>query len=263
VTLVRIWLPRLSAGVAGDTAETRDSRQEPGGRSISTGQNVGRDSGTLPRPLSAAILCVVGRTRLGIALSLILLTGCWSLPGQEAPEACGFPAGTALSYAGRSTTATLGVQEVVGDPMSHDPADIYITRDAFDQGALHGRLVCAIFVNEPGFVEVTVHPDDGGRISETPEPSFAPEPSGGISRNDAVDAGREALPEAQELDVLSAEAGPSIELIARFYTISRRPFRPTAGSGSSALPATTRRSVGNGRSLWSTTSTVASTASLA
>ena len=41
-----------------------------------------------------------------------------------------------------------------------DPADIYITRDAFDQGEHHGRLVCAVFVNDPGFVEITVHPED-------------------------------------------------------------------------------------------------------
>jgi hypothetical protein len=168
----------------------------------------------------------VARTRLVIVFALIVLTGCRSLPVQEAPgslpvqgslgsapageapAACGFPAGTALSYAGRATTAALDVQEVVGDPMSDDPADIYITRDAFDQGALHGRLVCAIFVNDPGFVEVTVHPADGGRISETPEPSFAPRPSGGMSRDEAVDIAREAVPQADGWDVLAAEAGP-------------------------------------------------------
>jgi hypothetical protein len=99
------------------------------------------------------------------SLAFLLLSGCTTLSsGQEAPESCGFADGTALSYAGRSTTAALGVQEVVGDPMSNDPADIYITRDKFDQGELHGRLVCAIFVNQPGFVEITVHPADGGRF---------------------------------------------------------------------------------------------------
>ena len=77
--------------------------------------------------------------------------------GAEAPAECSFPPGTPLEFAGRSTTATLDVQEAVGDPMSDDPADIYITRDAFDQGELHGRLVCAIFVNQPGFVEITPH----------------------------------------------------------------------------------------------------------
>jgi hypothetical protein len=95
----------------------------------------------------------------------------------EAPEACGFPAGTPLSYAGRSTTADLDVQEVVGDAMSDDPADIFITRDAFDQGELHGRLVCAVFVDHPGFVEITVHPEDGGRFSEPPAtPLVTPSP---------------------------------------------------------------------------------------
>jgi len=100
----------------------------------------------------------------------------WIDTGQEAPEACGFPDGTALSYAGRSTTAALNVQEVVGDPLSDDPADIFITRDKFDQGDLHGQLVCAIFVDHPGFVEVTVHPADGGRFSEEPMPTATPTP---------------------------------------------------------------------------------------
>ena len=110
----------------------------------------------------------VGRNHLAIAFAFLLFTGCVTLPAQqEAPNSC-FPEGTALSYAGRSTTAALGVQEVVGDPMSFEPADIYITRDKFDQGDMHGRLVCAIFVNDPGFVEVTVHPTDGGRFSLTP-----------------------------------------------------------------------------------------------
>src|SRR5919106_3689894 len=106
-----------------------------------------------------------------------------AVEGVEAPVACGFPEGTALSFAGRSTTAALDVQEVVGDPMSEEVADIYITRDAFDQGELHGRLVCAVFVDVAGFVEVTVHPDDGGRVSEvptTPAASPTPLPSGVI-----------------------------------------------------------------------------------
>jgi hypothetical protein len=117
-----------------------------------------------------------------LALGVVSLTGC-ALVGQEAPDACGFPDGAALAFAGRSTTSTLQVQEVVGDPMSDDPADIYITRDKFDQGQLHGRLVCAIFVNDPGFVEVTVHPADGGRAQPPPEPPPPPEtplPSGFI-----------------------------------------------------------------------------------
>jgi hypothetical protein len=103
--------------------------------------------------------------------------------GTEAPEACGFPAGTQLSFAGRSTTADLDVQEVVGDPMSDDAADIYITRDAIDQGELHGRLVCAVFVDHPGFVEITVHPADGGRVTDVSTPPTAspsPLPSGSI-----------------------------------------------------------------------------------
>ena len=116
-----------------------------------------------------------------IAFAFLLLTGCVTLPGEQvAPNSC-FPEGTPLSYAGRSTTAALGVQEVVGDPMSFEPADIYITRDKFDQGDLHGRLVCAIFL-EVNFVEITVHPADGGRFVEEPMPTETqtPLPSGMI-----------------------------------------------------------------------------------
>ena len=117
-----------------------------------------------------------------LVLAVAVLTGCGALPGQEAPEPCGFPDGTALSYAGRSTTSALNVQEVVGDPMSDDPADIYITRDKFDQGDLHGRLVCAIFVDQPSFVEITVHPADRGgvRADPPPTPEPSPLPSGSI-----------------------------------------------------------------------------------
>jgi len=148
------------------------------------------------------------RNCFAIVLTIAVLTGCGTLPGREAPEQCGFPAGTALSYAGRSTTSALNVQEVVADPMSDDLADIYVTRDKFDWGDLHGRLVCAIFVDQPSFVEITVHPADGGRF-EPPQPAErAPAPPDGISRTDAVDAALGALPDAGEWEVLIAEAGP-------------------------------------------------------
>lgn len=157
----------------------------------------------------------MNRARLVVVFAVFLVTGCGSLPAQQAPEACGFPDGTALSYAGRSTTSALNVQEVVGDPMSNDPADIYITRDAFDQGELRGRLVCAIFVNQPDFVEVTVHPADGGRFADGPEPSASAPPNetpdetpAGISREDAVDAALNALEDTAEWEVAVAEAGP-------------------------------------------------------
>lgn len=113
--------------------------------------------------------------RLLVLIAVLGIAGC-RFDGAEAPEACGFSEGAALSYAGRSTTTALDVQEVVGDPMSNKLADIYITRDAFDQGAMHGRLVCAIFVHDPSFVEVTVHPADGGRFSPASEPSMSPSP---------------------------------------------------------------------------------------
>ncbi len=132
----------------------------------------------------------------------------------EAPPKCGFPEGTALEYAGRSTTAALDVQEVVGDPMSDDPADIYITRDPFARGELHGRLVCAIFVNDPHFVEITLHPADGGRwVPPTPAPSIA-EPPGGIPEADAVAIAREAVDQGDAWTVVSTEAGPLAQLLS-------------------------------------------------
>jgi len=141
-----------------------------------------------------------------------------TLPGQEAPEECGFPDGAALSFAGRSTTAALGVQEVVGDPMSDDPADIYITRDQYDQGELRGRLVCAIFPGDdgaPGFVEITVHPDDGGRFSPTPVPSSTPPPAG-ISRDDAVSVAHDLLPAEEGWEIRVVEAGPIGRVLPHF-----------------------------------------------
>jgi hypothetical protein len=158
-----------------------------------------------------------------VVVAFLALTGCRSLsaleaPGatnsfslvgpsaQEAPARCGFAPGTALSFAGRSTTAALDVEEVVGDPMSTQPADIYITRDAFDQGAHHGRLVCAIFVSDPEFVEITVHPSDGGRVSPTPELSVGPTPSDGISRDQAVAAARATVPDPDQWEISVVEA---------------------------------------------------------
>ena len=126
----------------------------------------------------------------------------------EAPAECGFPPGTALEYAGRSTTAALDVQEVVGDPMSDDAADIYISRDKMEQGDLTGRLVCAIYVDTPGFVEVTVHPDDGGRfVPPTPYPSTTP-PAGGLAEADAIEAARTQVERPDEWEAALVEAGP-------------------------------------------------------
>jgi hypothetical protein len=83
----------------------------------------------------------------------------------------------ALEYAGRSTMAELGVQEAPGDPMSTHQADIYITRDRFQEGIHHGRLVCAIYVEDGGFIEYTVHPEDqSSPPPATPTPT--PLPSG-------------------------------------------------------------------------------------
>ena len=88
-----------------------------------------------------------------------------------------FGADVALEYAGRSTTAELGVQEAAGDPMSTHPADIYITRDKFHEGIHYGRLVCAIYVEDGGFIEYTVHPEDQSS-PPPPTPTPTPLPSG-------------------------------------------------------------------------------------
>ena len=140
-------------------------------------------------------------------------TGCGLLQGQEAPDECGFPDGTALEFGGRSTTSALGVQEVVGDPLSVEPADIYITRDQFAQGELQGRLVCAIYVTQSGFIEVTVHPDDLPPVAEEPPPP-APRPADGMSRQEAMEVALDEAPEADEAWVVAvAEAGPARDMI--------------------------------------------------
>ena len=129
-------------------------------------------------------------------------------PGQ-APAECQFPPGAALEFAGRSTYAELGVGDAAGasvDPMSDDPADIYITSDKFDQGDLHGRLVCAIFVDTPGFVEVTVHPEDWGP-APTPVP-MGERPSDGISETEAIEVAHGQLSDPDEWEIQSVEAGP-------------------------------------------------------
>ncbi len=88
----------------------------------------------------------------------------------------------ALEYAGRSTMAELGVEEAPGAPMSTHQADIYITRDKFQEGIHFGRIVCAIYVEDGDFIEYTVHPDDqSSPPPPTPEPT--PLPSGLIQIN--------------------------------------------------------------------------------
>ena len=138
----------------------------------------------------------------------------------EAPDACGFPAGTALEFAGRSTYAELRVGDAKGDsadPMSDEPADIYITRDPITRegsGPL-GRIVCAIFVGEhEGFVEITMHPDDWDRYSPVPKPG---EPANGLSPDDAIEAAHEALPAGDEWYVELAGSGPIENFLAPDY----------------------------------------------
>jgi hypothetical protein len=132
--------------------------------------------------------------------------------GVEAPAECGFPDGTALGFAGRSTTALLGVNEAPGDPMSVEPADIYITRDALDQGENHGRLVCAIFVNPPGFVEITVHPADDPFVPPTPAP-VGSQPADGVDQRQAVEAARARVDEPETWTLGGAEAGSVARLV--------------------------------------------------
>lgn len=159
-------------------------------------------------------------TGLVMAMSLVVaLGGCGLLPQDvapalavEAPGECGFAEGTALAYAGRSTTAVLGVNEVQGDPMSFEPADIYVTRDSFDQGENHGRLVCAIFVNQPGFVEITVHPADDPFVPPTPAPAGT-QPADGVDRQQAVEAARAHVGNPDEWVLGNVEAGSVARLV--------------------------------------------------
>ena len=129
----------------------------------------------------------------------------------EAPEDCQFPAGVALEFAGRSTYAELHVGDAKGDsvdPMSDEPADIYITRDPITRegsGPL-GRFVCAIFVGaNQGFVEITMHPEDWDRYSPVPKPG---EPANGLSADEAIEAVRAGLPDGDEWHVDLYGAGP-------------------------------------------------------
>ena len=159
----------------------------------------------MPNPGSALISLV----------ALLVLAACAGGPlalGVEAPEECGFPDGTALGFAGRSTTALLGVNEAPGDPMSVEPADIYITRDAFDQGENHGRLVCAIFVNPPGFVEITVHPADDPFVPLTPAP-MGSQPADGVDKRQAVEAALAHVDEPEAWTLDGVEAGSVARLI--------------------------------------------------
>ena len=155
-----------------------------------------------------------------MAISLVLaLSGCGLLPDDvapvlavEAPAECGFADGTALAFAGRSTTALLGVNEVPGDPMSTELADIYVTRDAFDQGENHGRLVCTLFVNHPHLVEITVHPADDPFVPPTPAPAGT-QPADGVDQEQAVEAARDRVDEPDEWTLGSVEAGSVARLV--------------------------------------------------
>ncbi|HEX5040702.1 MAG TPA: hypothetical protein VFW95_11270 [Candidatus Limnocylindria bacterium] len=135
-----------------------------------------------------------------------------SVLAAQAPKECGFPPGTALEFAGRATTAGLGVQQVVGDPMSDDPADIYVTAEPIDYGGVPGRVVCAIYVNDPGFVEITMHPDDVGRFTPLPTPTLPP----GASEADAIEAARAVLPEPDEWQIEVTPPGPIANLLSEW-----------------------------------------------
>ncbi len=129
----------------------------------------------------------------------------------EAPEQCGFPAGTALEFADRSSYAELRVGDAKGDsidPMSDEPADIYITRDPITREGSRqlGRFVCAIFGGEnEGFVEITMHPEDWDRYSPVPLPG---EPANGLTADEATAAAHAVLPNGDNWYVELAGSGP-------------------------------------------------------
>jgi hypothetical protein len=134
-----------------------------------------------------------------------------------------FPEGAPLVVATRTTAAALEVEEVPGDPLSHDLADVYVTRAEYDQGDLHGPLVCATFVEQPGIVEITVAPEtcdpETGRPSMPAPPSAvpaetprAPAPSPMLSREEALAVSHVAAPGTEDWEVLVATAGPIREV---------------------------------------------------
>lgn len=157
------------------------------------------------------------RLRAAAAVSLVIaLSGCapedfddLAVLPTPAPE-CGFRVGTELQYAGRSTTSDLGLVRVEDDPiMGVVPADIFITRDAMQQGELHGRLVCAVYSQPAGFVEITVHPAD---VEPTPEPPPpVRRPGDGITAAEAVEIAREGFGPAWEVRV--SESGPVSQVV--------------------------------------------------
>lgn len=129
-------------------------------------------------------------SRAMLLVALLGLSGCRFAGGAPPSSQAATPSGSALvgdgrcfgpetplEYAGRSTMAELGVQEAPGDPMSTHQADIYITRDKFREGIHYGRLVCAIYVEDGGFIEYTVHPEDQSS-PPPPTPTPTPLPSG-------------------------------------------------------------------------------------
>lgn len=178
------------------------------------------------------------RRRTLVALVALVLAGCAaagprpaeSVPAAtrgeslapvdaEAPPECGFEPGTKLIYAGRSTTSLLQVQEVIGDPMSNDPADIYITFDEIDFGDGGARQVCAIYVDPPGFVELTLAPvgwdPETGRPSPTPPPLPEPEasvPAAVVTQDEAVAAALAIAPQDVDWEVATARQVPLQEL---------------------------------------------------
>lgn len=130
------------------------------------------------------------RSRVVLLVAVLGLSGCRLAGGVPPVSQAMAPSESALvgdgrcfgpeiplEYAGRSTMAELGVQEAPGDPMSTHPADIYITRDKFQEGIHYGRIVCAIYVEDGGFTEYTVHPEDQS-TPPPPTPTPTPLPSG-------------------------------------------------------------------------------------
>jgi hypothetical protein len=168
------------------------------------GTRVANDGGMSdPAPMSG--------TRPALLLAATAIAGCGLLSGPAAPEACGFPDGTVLEFAGRATTSALGLVEVADDPiLSIEPADIYITRDQLTQGDHQGRLVCAIYVTQSGFTEITVHPDDLPPPEEPEAP--APRPEDGITRQEAVEVALEEVPEGEGWELWGAVPAAVSEL---------------------------------------------------
>ena len=97
----------------------------------------------------------MGRIASGLLTALVL--GACGLPGTVAPADCGFPPGTPLAFAGRTTMNQVGLidtdpEQIHGD----DRADIHVTLEPIEAHGVRGRLACVVYVDFGGIEIIEV-----------------------------------------------------------------------------------------------------------